>query len=95
MVVPYLTQGLKLSNLQLGRDIIERSMGLHYSGCVADPQIFKEQGGPSIYSQMVKAHPTLVFHKADNERVTGWQTMRSLLAESMKENPETPGPLDK
>jgi hypothetical protein len=87
--------GTKLSNEALGRGIAERSEKRPWSGCVADPQIWAESGGRSIYAQMRKGaldHGlTLSLRKADTERVAGWKLMSQMLEESAKEVPEGAG----
>nr|BDD45302.1 phage terminase large subunit [bacterium] len=87
--------GLRLSNKELGAGIVKRSSGRIWSGCVADPSIFTKAGGPSIYDQMregaTDAGGMLIFSKADNNRVAGWQKMRDMLKASLSETPEHPG----
>lgn len=89
--------GLRLTNTDLGAGIAKRSAGRRYVGCVADPSIFTDQGGPSIYKQMQKGakesefRHALLFAKADNNRVAGWQNCRDYLEEAMRERPEKPG----
>lgn len=39
-------EGLRLTNEQLGEGIARRSEGERWRGCVADPSIFAERGGP-------------------------------------------------
>ena len=84
-------KGLQLSNLDIGREISSFYQGVRWNGCVADPSIFTEQGGPSIFEQIRKGAPGLIFNKADNQRVAGWQAMRTMLSESAKDVPESPG----
>lgn len=87
-------EGLKLMNAELGAGIVQRSAGRKFSGCVADPSIFAEQGGPSIYAQMRQGAKTgggLSFQPADNARIPGWTQMREMFAEAAKPNPEKPG----
>lgn len=87
--------GLRLNNEQLGRGIAQMSEGSRWSGCVADPSIFTEQGGPSIYEQLRKGARTashnLVFGKADNDRRAGWAQLRTMLENAADEQPEDPG----
>jgi hypothetical protein len=66
--------------------------GVSFSPGVADPSIWKEEGGPSIYAQMKRGFekgrvelgipdkdlPT-IFRPADNARIPGWQQMRERL----------------
>lgn len=88
--------GRKLSNEDLGAGIARRMKKWWTPKItVADPSIFTEQGGPSIYEQMRKGAKeeqyNLVLNKADNNRITGWQTMRDMLEEAGKDKPERPG----
>jgi hypothetical protein len=88
-------EGLRLKNKDLGAGVAQRCHGRTWSVSVADPSIFTEQGGKSIYDQMVEgasaADHVLEFDKADNSRVAGWSLMRDMLEESSKETPESPG----
>lgn len=89
-------EGQQLSNKQLGAMIADVSGDRTYYGCVADPSIYIEQGGPSIYTQLrdgAREHNgyDLLFYPADNSRVAGWQQLRLLLQEARKERPEGPG----
>jgi hypothetical protein len=76
-------EGTRLSNIELGQGIAERSKDIEWNGCVADPSIFTREGGDSIYQQMQKASAKaghhLSFRPADNSRVPGWQKLRSML----------------
>lgn len=87
--------GLRLSNEHLGETIAQQ-MGPHlYTGSVADPSIFSEQGGPSIYEQMKKgsskAGRNLSFTRADNNRIAGWQLMRQYMEAAANDDRERPG----
>lgn len=88
-------KGLRLSNNDLGAGIALRSAGETFSGCVADPSIFTESGGKSIYQQMLdgarKIGKSFSFRAADNSRVPGWQLVRTMLEQAGKERPESPG----
>jgi hypothetical protein len=44
---------------------------------VADPACWKRDGGPSIAERMVNEH--VVFGRADNTRITGWDQVRDRL----------------
>jgi hypothetical protein len=59
----------------------------------ADPSIFDETGGKSIYRQMIEGTKLgwLGLLPGDNKRAPGWQRMREMLAESAAEHPEGPG----
>lgn len=81
-VVP--DDGLRLSAEAVGRGIMEREAGekIDESLSVADPAMWKEDGGPSIAERMLKCDPKkpndLIgprFKPADNSRVNGWQQM--------------------
>jgi hypothetical protein len=87
--------GLRLQNTDLGRGIADRSQGINWQGCVADPAIFAEHGGPSIYDQMKvgarQRNHALLFSPADNNRIAGWQKFRDMLDASSTDNRETAG----
>lgn len=88
--------GQRLNNHELGVGIASRLRPLRKpTVAVADPSIFTEQGGPSIYDQMREGarqeNYVLTFYEADNNRIAGWQTFRELLLESSKDAPERPG----
>jgi hypothetical protein len=68
----------------VGRGIKDREAGekVDETLSVADPAIWKEDGGPSIAEKMIKCDPKNPgsnigprFLPADNSRVTGWQAM--------------------
>lgn len=76
--------GLRLSAEAVGRGIMEREAGekIDEAMSVADPAMWKEDGGPSIAERIIKCdpkNPSAVvgprFRPADNSRVTGWQQM--------------------
>jgi hypothetical protein len=77
--------GLRLQNKDIGRGIMERmarfeAQGVNFMTGPADPSIWKEDGGPSIYSQIMQGTGGRdLWEKADNSRVSGWQTMRDML----------------
>lgn len=87
--------GQKLTNIALGRGIAKKSGQRRWNGCVADPSIFAEDGGDSIYKQMRKgakeASHTLILSPADNSRHAGWQQLRDFLKEAGQERAERPG----
>jgi hypothetical protein len=104
LVIP--NRGQKLQNSDLGAMMASYSMGeggpgslraavrgRDYSGCVADPSIFKAGGGQSIYEQIEEGAPyhDFSFDEADNSRIPGWTLMRGMLAQSCKPRPEGPG----
>jgi hypothetical protein len=92
-VIP--NEGAGLDNAALGAGIARLSQGRRFVGCVADPSIFKTEGGPSIYDQIRdgarREGHALTFLRADNARVPGWQQTRRLLAEAARNVPEKPG----
>ena len=74
--------GLRLSVEAVGRGIMEREAGekIDESMSVADPAMWKEDGGPSFIERLVKCDakdPSAFvgprFRQADNSRVQGWQ----------------------
>jgi hypothetical protein len=73
-------KGLKLTTEQVAAGISDRSRGHKFSGCVADPAIFAEDGGPSR-AEIFRNHG-VIFRPADNKRVArngamgGWDEMR-------------------
>lgn len=88
--------GLRLDNTQLGHGIARASDGHNWPGwCVADPSIFTEAGGPSIYDQLrqgaAELGHDLYFTPADNSRLAGWQRLRQMLQAAGRERPEEPG----
>lgn len=88
--------GLKWTNEELGGAIARRLKTLpHPRSAAADPSIFSEQGGPSIYERMrVGARAegyNLVFSKADNNRTAGWGRVRELLRNAAEDKLERPG----
>ena len=76
-------KGLKLTTEEVAAGIKQRSGGKRFSGCVADPAIFAEDGGPSRAEIM--SRQGVHFLRADNKRVArngamgGWDEMRSRL----------------
>lgn len=87
--------GLRWSNERLGEEIAEVSKGRYWSGCVADPSIFTEDGGPSIFSQVKagarrKGH-ALKMGEADNTRVAGWSKCRTMMEAARDDDREVPG----
>jgi len=83
-------KGLKLTNEEMAIGIYDLTKDLDVIQWVADPSIFRDQSGPSIFKQFSKVR-RLPFKPADNERIAGWQSMRGLMAEAAKEIPENPG----
>jgi hypothetical protein len=76
--------GLKLSVEDVARGIAERERGEKIGFGRADPQIFVEDGGPSMASRMREA-AGLTWGAADNKRIPGWdQVRRRLVGEDDK-----------
>jgi len=76
--------GLRLSAEAVGRGVMEREKGekVDEALSVADPAMWKEDGGPSIAERMARCDPKRPldmvgprFRSADNTRVVGWQQM--------------------
>jgi hypothetical protein len=88
-------EGLRLNNIALGERIANVSRGRSWSGCVADPSIFTEMGSESIYAQLQKGSAQagfpVVFGRANNDRLTGWQRMRDMLEAATHDRPESAG----
>lgn len=77
--------GLRLSVEAVGRGIKERESGdkVDENLSVADPSMWKEDGGPSFIERMVKCNDDNSgprFRPADNARVQGWQQVYTRLA---------------
>lgn len=80
--------GLKMSAAAVGRGIKERERDetIDESLSVADPSIWKEDGGQSVAEMMLRCDPLRPrenvgprWRPADNTRVTGWGQMRARL----------------
>lgn len=81
--------GLRLTVEAVGQGIMKREDGekVDEQLSVADPAMWKADGGPSFVERLLKCDPkapnALVgprFRQADNTRVTGWQQVYSRLA---------------
>lgn len=92
-------KGLKLSAEKVADGIYDRLRAADWEEIdgqqsVADPSMWKEDGGPSIIERMInyrpkwwkKGMPVLNFQPADNTRITGGQQVRSRLGDD-EENP--------
>lgn len=67
--------GLKIKNPEIAHGIrLREDEGETIAYSVADPSIFKEDGGPSIAEEF--ARHGVLFRRADNTRVPGWQQLR-------------------
>jgi hypothetical protein len=77
-------EGLRLDAEAVARGILEREAGETIGLGVADPSIFREDGGPSIAERMRRIG--VRFRPADNTRVgkagamSGWDQMRARIA---------------
>jgi len=77
-------EGLRLEAESVAAGIREREMGETIALAVADPSIFREDGGPSIGERLRRAG--VQFRPADNTRVgkagalSGWDQMRARIA---------------
>lgn len=74
--------GLKLDAEDVGKGIRTREAGetVDEALSVADPSMWKEDGGPSIAERMLRALPGNAgprFRPADNTRISGWQQVRA------------------
>ncbi len=85
-VVP--DMGLRMSSEAVARGILEREAGeaIDQAMSVADPSLWKEDGGPSHAERMLRCDPKRPndivgprFRPADNNRQGGWQQMYSRL----------------
>jgi hypothetical protein len=108
---PEANKGLGWSNNRLGQEVAklllkwEKKQERRFTRNVADPSIWTEDGGDSIYDQMVGKSASgqdkatgakaenynLSFDRADNSRDAGWGKMKELLEESAKPRAESPG----
>ena len=69
--------GLKMTVEQVAQEIKARSGNEEYKYSVADPAIFKTDGGPSMAERMKQCG--VLFRPADNRRVPGWDQIRQRL----------------
>ena len=77
-------EGLRLEAEAVARGILQREAGETIATAVADPSIFREDGGPSLAERMARAGAR--FRPADNTRVgkagalSGWDQVRARIA---------------
>lgn len=71
-------EGLRMTGNQVGRGIRERERNDKISYGVIDPSAYKQDGGPSIAERI--AQEKVLFRKADNQRIPGWDQLRDRLA---------------
>ena len=87
--------GQMFSNFEQGRAIAEVWPSKKYFADQADPSIFTEQGGDSIYDQIRRGSQSmgvdLNFYAADNARHPGWQKMLEMMKAAHSERPEQAG----
>ncbi len=69
--------GLKMRVEDIAKGIKEREADEKIDYGVADPALWKEDGGPSQKSRM--SQEGVYFRKADNQRVPGWDQVRARL----------------
>lgn len=90
-------EGLRLTDKQIAQGIAEREERMGVDGRVkpgpADPSIFNDEysGQGTQYSRMRSAASSVRFVEADNTRQTGWQAMRGMFDEALKELPDREG----
>jgi hypothetical protein len=70
-------EGLKLPTAEVAKGILQRERGEKIDVRVADPACWKADGGPSHAE--VFANNGVVFRRADNSRISGWNMMRDRL----------------
>lgn len=68
--------GLKLTAEQVAEGITKRDNGEKFAYSVADPSCWKVDGGPSIAERMLKDPHKVLWRRADNQRINGWDQMR-------------------
>lgn len=69
--------GLRMNGNQVGRGIKQRETGEEITYRVIDPSAYKQDGGPSVAERM--AAERILFRKADNTRIAGWDAVRDRL----------------
>jgi hypothetical protein len=74
--------GIRLTAEEVAAGILEREKEDDVSYGVLDPAAWKVDGGPSIAERMYVSTPSgnkVLFRKADNSRLTGWDQLRARL----------------
>lgn len=66
-------KGLRLSGTEVAEGILEKQDNERINYSVADPSMWRSDGGPSQVERALKSG--VVFRKADNQRELGWQEM--------------------
>jgi hypothetical protein len=69
--------GLRMTGNQVGRGIFERERLEKITYGVIDPSAYKQDGGPSIAERI--AQEKVLFRRADNQRIAGWDQLRDRL----------------
>lgn len=72
--------GRQLPNPEIGRLLRELTGTEELTQRVADPSIFKEDGGPPISEQIYNFGKGFLLTPADNTRIAGWSQIRQRLA---------------
>lgn len=76
------TKGLRLSGTELAEGILERQAeNEHINYSVADPSMWRSDGGPSQAERALKAG--VIFQRADNQRELGWQELYRRMKDGM------------
>ena len=68
--------GLKLTAEAVAEGIAKRDRGEKFAYSVADPSCWKVDGGPSIAERMLREPYRVLWRRADNQRINGWDQMR-------------------
>lgn len=68
--------GLKLTAEAVAEGITRRDGGETFAYSVADPSCWKVDGGPSIAERMLLGNNRVLWRRADNQRINGWDQMR-------------------
>lgn len=68
--------GLKLTAEAVAEGIVKRDGKDRFAYSVADPSCWKVDGGPSIAERMLLGSSRVMWRKADNQRINGWDQMR-------------------
>ena len=68
--------GLKLTAEAVAEGIVKRDGKDKFAYSVADPSCWKVDGGPSIAERMLLGNNRVLWRRADNQRINGWDQMR-------------------
>jgi hypothetical protein len=72
--------GLKLTADEVALGVLLRDQGEVINDAVIDPAAWSQHGGPSIAERMARATDgTVMFRRADNKRLPGWDMLRERL----------------